>query len=200
MQEIAENTRIRLHRFLPASRSNGPGLRSVVWMQGCTLGCPDCYNAATHSEKGGSLIGIDELLKLVQTAPGTVGITVTGGEPFQQAGVLLSFLHSVRRSTDLSIVLFTGYTMDELIDYQDRKACLPLIDVLIAGRYDASQHLARGLKGSSNQVIYLLSGRYSIEDLQKIPSSEVILSKEGEIIVTGIRKLAGIIQEKNSGD
>jgi hypothetical protein len=61
--------------------------------------------------------------------------------------------------------------------------------VLVAGRYDASQHLARDLRGSANQTVHLLTDRYTMNDLQSVPPAEVIVTAEGKVVVSGIDPL-----------
>jgi anaerobic ribonucleoside-triphosphate reductase activating protein len=130
--------RLRLHAFIPHSRANGPGCRAVVWVQGCTLGCPGCFNPETHDFHGGQWVGVDELFERIRALQGTIeGITVSGGEPFQQRPALLALLQRVRAETDLSVLVFTGYTWDEIQRFRETAALLSCIDVLIAGRYDA---------------------------------------------------------------
>jgi anaerobic ribonucleoside-triphosphate reductase activating protein len=71
------------------------------------------------------------------------GLTISGGEPLQQRRALLALLQRVRRETSLSVVLFTGYTWEEVQHRPEAEVLLPCVDVLIAGRYDTSQRLAR---------------------------------------------------------
>jgi anaerobic ribonucleoside-triphosphate reductase activating protein len=63
---------------------------------------------------------------------------------------------------------------------------LSYVDVLIAGRYDHTQRLARDLRGSANKTIHLFSGRYTMSDLQSVPSAEVIITADGEVVMSGI--------------
>src|SRR5262245_29198295 len=106
---------LRLHAFLPASRANGPGVRAVLWVQGCSLGCPGCFNPLTHPTTGGELVPTDELVRRLTALGDTIeGITVSGGEPLQQRPALLALLRRLRQQTRLSVVLFTGFTWEEV--------------------------------------------------------------------------------------
>ena len=58
-------TRLRLHAFLPRSRANGPGVRAVIWVQGCSLGCPGCFNPQTHAFSGGEVVTVEELFERI---------------------------------------------------------------------------------------------------------------------------------------
>ncbi len=184
---------LRVHCFLPFSRANGPGGRAVIWVQGCTLGCPDCFNPDAHALEGGELVSAGEMFDRVVALGDTIeGITFSGGEPLQQRDPLLALLKRVRRETLLSVLVFSGYTWDEIRRMPNAGALLACVDVLIAGRYDASRRFvpqdkgARGLRSSTNQSVHLLTGRYTLADLQSVPPTEVIITAKGEVVVSGI--------------
>ncbi len=186
---------IRLHRFEPASRANGPGLRAVIWVQGCALGCPGCFNPETHAMRAGEIWPVEKLveriLALKQGPEGAAleGLTLSGGEPLHQHRALARLLEQVREKTDLSILVFTGYDWDELQRLKGINRFLANVDVLIAGRYDASRRVAQGLIGSSNKVVHFLTGRYHPQDLDAVPQAEIIVKPNGEIILSGIDPL-----------
>ena len=178
---------LRIHHFLPFSRANGPGVRAVIWVQGCSLGCPGCFNPLTHPFVGGELVSVHKLFNhIVALKDAIEGITVSGGEPFQQQRPLRALLQRVKRETSLSAVVFTGYTWEEVGRMRDAEALLVCVDVLIAGRYDASQRLARDLRGSANKTVHFLTDRYTMADLRAVPPVEVIITTEGEVVVSGI--------------
>lgn len=182
---------LRVHDFLPFSRANGPGERAVIWVQGCTLGCPCCFNPETHPSEGGELVSVQDLFeRIVALGDAIKGITISGGEPLQQRQPLLALLCKVRRETSLSILVFTGYTWEEIQRMPDAETLLACVDVLIAGRYDASRPFAAEsdqlLRSSTNQTTHLLSNRYTLADLQAVPAAEVIITAEGEVLASGI--------------
>lgn len=177
---------IRLHAFEHASRANGPGLRAVVWFQGCTLRCPGCFNPATHDPLGGYESDTAWLAaEILALAPQIDGISISGGEPFQQPETLLDLLTRLAGS-DLSRLVFTGYTLDEIHRCRLGPEILQHLDVLIAGRYDVSQRVAKGLLGSSNQQIHLLTGRHDLAQLAAAPPREFILHRDGTVTNSGI--------------
>jgi anaerobic ribonucleoside-triphosphate reductase activating protein len=182
-----ERPTLRIHQFLPFSRANGPGVRAVLWTQGCSLGCPGCYNPQTHPFVVGELVPVGELFRRVTALGDAVeGLTVSGGEPLQQRLALLALLRRVRRETALSVLVFTGYTWDEVQLMPEAEALLACVDVLIAGRYDQTQRLARDLRGSANKTVHFLTDRYAPSDLQAVPHAEVILRADGDVQVSGI--------------
>lgn len=178
---------LRLHYFLPFSRSNGPGNRAVIWFQGCSLDCPGCFNPEAHSSRKGKLVKTDQLFKKIQKQGNAIeGITISGGEPLQQMRPLLNLLGRVRKETNLSVLLFTGYSWEEVGRMKDSPELLRCVDILIAGRYDRTRRVARNMVSSANKTLHFLSGRYTEKDLKKIPIFEVVITEEGRVITSGI--------------
>jgi anaerobic ribonucleoside-triphosphate reductase activating protein len=178
---------LNLHAVLLRSRANGPGLRAVVWFQGCRLRCPGCFNPDAIPFEPRITISVEGLLaQPVFGADELDGITISGGEPFDQPAGLLDLAQGIRRRTRLSTILFSGYTEEEIETLPSGPDILRHVDVLIAGRYVESRRLARGLRGSDNKTIRLLTGRYTLTDIQATPDSEVIISPTGDISLTGI--------------
>jgi len=179
---------LRMHAFLAASRANGPGLRAVLWVQGCSLGCPGCFNPRTHAHVG-ERVDIGQLLERIAAAHasfGIEGITISGGEPLQQRPGLLALLDVVRTQSSLSILVLTGYTWQEIAKMPQSAELLARLDVLISGRYQQRQRLATGLRGSANKTVHLLTSRYTLTDLAAVPAAEVIISPDGDVVLSGI--------------
>src|SRR5262249_55098020 len=159
----------------------------VVWLQGCSLGCPGCFNPETHSFEGGQEWTVDELCKKIEQAAGDVqGVTISGGEPMQQPQAVAALLGLVRERTNLSTLVFSGFSWEEIQTMPQALVVLPLIDVLIAGRYQEDKRVATGLIGSSNKTVHFLTSRYGPDDLVDVPEAEVIVTADGTIIVSGI--------------
>jgi len=181
---------VRLHAVEPRSRANGPGVRYVIWFQGCNLGCPGCYNPDTHPDGAGTLRPIAEVVNDVEAhAEGIEGVSISGGEPLQQPDALLALVRRLRERTALSILVFSGYRRSEIEKMELGPEILAHIDVLIDGRYIDKQRLASKLRGSRNQSIQLLSGRYSEADVEATPAAEVKITASGEIVFTGVDPL-----------
>jgi anaerobic ribonucleoside-triphosphate reductase activating protein len=159
----------------------------VVWLQGCTLGCPGCFNPGTHDRHGGYESGVESLAEQIAAAPDIEGVSISGGEPFQQAEALSELLAGLG-GTGLSILVFSGYTLAAIRKMPLGAEILAHIDVLVAGPYVQSGHLGAGLLGSSNQRLHLLSGRYRLSDFASLPASEAILHRDGTVTVSGFRR------------
>ena len=114
------------------------------------------------------------------------GITISGGEPLQQIDSLAYFLWQIRQNTKLTVIVFTGYTWHEVQQIKKVQGLLSYIDVLIAGRYEHSQRLAEGLRGSANKTVHFLSDRYTSADLRRVPAAEVMFTVDGEMVISGI--------------
>lgn len=179
----------RIHALLERSGANGPGQRAVVWCQSCTLGCPGCFNASTHDPRGGTLVDVMTLAGQLVAIPGIEGVTISGGEPLQQPQAILALLRQIRAASRLSVVMFTGYTWDEIRRMPLATDLLQLVDVLIAGRYDASQRVAAGLIGSANKTLHCLSNRYTPADFAQVPPAEVRIGTDGTLTMSGINPL-----------
>ena len=146
---------LNIHELLPDSSVNGPGKRYVIWTQGCLRKCPECCNPDTHDIGDRRLISIADLLNDIQAHSGNIeGISISGGEPFLQAEPLSSFLKNLREDfPELSVILFSGYTLAEIESIPHGRKCLRYIDVLIDGEYCASQ-AAAGIPASENQKLH----------------------------------------------
>lgn len=144
------------------TRVNGPGLRNAVWVQGCTLRCPGCFNPQTHPHEARTLV--DPALLADQLVPedGVEGVTLLGGEPFEQAAAA-AVLARRARERGASVVTYSGYTWARLraSPLPEVAALLAATDLLIAGPYlSARAGDGRGWHGSTNQELVFLSDRY----------------------------------------
>jgi anaerobic ribonucleoside-triphosphate reductase activating protein len=182
---------VRVHAIERGSRANGPGARFVVWVQGCTLGCAGCFNPATHAGSGPTSTVADVAAQLARAAAsgtpgGTIeGLTLSGGEPMQQAPAALELLLAARR-LGLSTLMFSGYTREELAAQALGPAVLAHLDVLIDGRYRADLRSGEELRGSTNQRVHLLTARYRAADVAATPEAEIRIAADGSVVLTGV--------------
>jgi anaerobic ribonucleoside-triphosphate reductase activating protein len=191
-----------LHAFIPASRANGPGLRSVVFFQGCTIGCENCFNPDSHAFSGAEITiqAVAERVLQAHQEHGTEGVTFTGGEPMQQAPALLELVQTLRRQLpNLSFGLFSGYSDLELVlgrysiwgrdcSEEERHRLWQEIrehlDFAVLGRFNETQPSGLPLCTSRSKALRMLSSRYSVKDYGP-QSVEVIIHSDGRAQVTG---------------
>ncbi len=141
----------------------------------------------THSFKPNLVIATEDLLEqILETESQVEGVTISGGEPLQQLEGLLELLKALRQRSNLSIILYSGYTRDEISGITHGSKILGLLDVLIDGRYDEQNYLGDGMRGSSNQNVYLITNRYSLDDIKNVPIGELHIETDGNVTVTGI--------------
>jgi anaerobic ribonucleoside-triphosphate reductase activating protein len=172
---------MRIHSFTASTFVNGPGNRALIHFQGCTLGCPGCFNASTHAKDGGEEITVQDLIKRI---PDSVdGVTISGGEPFLQSEALYELVKELRPKFD-SIVVFSGFYLHEIKKTAYGNDILKLIDVLIDGRFEQDKLASEGLRGSYNQTIHLLTNRHKLEEFME-RKVEISINSEGRLSMTG---------------
>ncbi|MEO3788420.1 4Fe-4S single cluster domain-containing protein [Actinocorallia sp. B10E7] len=147
-------TALLLSRVLYPVLALGPGRRLGVWFQGCTLACPGCMSVDTWPSGAGFTSSVEEVTRLWRKAvrAGANGLTISGGEPLQQAEGLAELLASVRAVAaghPVDVLVYTGYEEDEL-DTARRNA-LAGADAVVTGRYRAGEPTALIWRGSANQ-------------------------------------------------
>ncbi len=161
-----------------------------MWVQGCSLGCPGCFNPQTHARQAGELILVNDLFEKIADLQDRIeGVSISGGEPLQQLPAITALLARIRSETRLSTLVFTGFSWEEIQHIPAASRFLEQVDVLLAGRYDQNRRVAAGLLGSSNKTVHFLTGRYSPADLETVPEAEVVLSEDGEMLFSGINPL-----------
>jgi anaerobic ribonucleoside-triphosphate reductase activating protein len=166
------------------SRVNGPGNRFTLWTQGCSKGCSDCFNPETWSNKNNISLTPLEIFEHIKELD-IDGVTITGGDPLEQEEELLLLLKLLDTlSLSKGVIVFTGFTYDEIRENSIREECCSYIDVLIDGRYEKDKRISSGIKGSSNQNVIYFSSKIKEEELLIDQEVEVCL-EEDIISVTG---------------
>ena len=134
--------KIKINRIVPRSLVDGPGARTVVFVQGCTLACPGCQNQHLWPADGGREADAEDLALTLALLAGKDGnVTISGGEPFQQALPLLELVEALKFHGVESVLVYTGYTWNELNDrsyfsrFQVFQEILLYVDILVDGRF-----------------------------------------------------------------
>lgn len=171
------------------TRALGPGLRSVVWVQGCPFRCSGCLSPQWIPIRNARLVPIDILVEELLINPLVDGLTLSGGEPFLQAAALSELVRQARKQRELSLICFTGYQLADLRNMTAVKGVedlLSMIDVLIDGPYIAELDDNRGMRGSSNQVIHHLTDRLKDYNFETQPRQAEIRISDGEMLFVGV--------------
>jgi anaerobic ribonucleoside-triphosphate reductase activating protein len=182
---MAVRERINVARWVARSRANGPGERFVLWVQGCALACPGCWNPDTWTTAPRALLSADELCDLVLGTTGIEGVTFTGGEPFQQARLLAPVAERLR-AAGLSVMTFTGHELDELRGTAAH-ALLAACDIVVTGRFVLAERDTSLLwRGSRNQRVHLAGDRYHASILRDAEQViELHIAASGAVHATG---------------
>lgn len=135
----------------------GPGRRLGIWFQGCSLRCEGCISVDTWATAK-TLIPIEQLMmKLSSYLPLIDGITISGGEPFDQFEALLAIVVQLRERTKVDILVYTGYAVEDITDqFQQIK---PYIDVLISDPFQRQSSQTLRLRGSDNQRLHCFTSQ-----------------------------------------
>lgn len=146
---------IRIAGTVEDSIVDGPGLRFVVFVQGCPHNCEGCHNPETHDFSGGKLTTTDELYDICMENPLCSGVTFSGGEPFCQPEALFE-LGNRFKAVGKHLMCYSGWTFEELMIKSEREEyvgkLLGILDVLVDGRFEISKRsLSLRFRGSTNQ-------------------------------------------------
>lgn len=176
--------------FLERSRVNGPGLRSVLWVQGCPFRCGGCFNPEFQVPGKGTWVTIEEMAKRIVAIPDTEGVTFSGGEPFAQAEPLGRLAEQIQ-AAGKSVMIFSGYEKANLLETQDPsfRQLLKNTDLIVAGSYQKDTPCHHPLLSSVNQELIFLTDRYAEKDI--LPGTrrmEIQINTGGTTVMTGFPK------------
>ena len=136
--------------------ANGPGVRTTIFLTGCTLNCKNCFNKEYQNFHFGKVFdekAFDDVMDCLSDA-NISGLSVLGGEPFDNLEGLKEFITKVRANSEKDIWIYSGYTFEELLEKDGAMDVLKNIDVLVDGRFvEDLKDLKLKFRGSSNQRI-----------------------------------------------
>jgi anaerobic ribonucleoside-triphosphate reductase activating protein len=204
---------LHVAQIVPCTEAEGPGRRFALWFQGCPLRCPGCCNPEMLPFAGGQLLQVAMVsaqLRSAVAAHALEGITLLGGEPLAHAAGAAA-LAGAARDGGLTVMVFTGYTLEEARQLPDPAVhdLLAATDILVDGPYCRDlPEMRRRWIGSSNQRVHFLSDRCRADDPRwLLPNTLEIRLAGGELTVNGFpaRSAAGLWQrprvfrKKNGG-
>ena len=171
---------VRLASMIEESIVDGPGMRFVIFTQGCPHRCPGCHNPQTHLPIGGKLFPLEEIIKIYDAHPACRGITLSGGEPFAQAGLLAQIATAIHERQG-DVITYTGYRLDKLYAMAKHDTgitdLLKQTDLLVDGPFIMEQRcLDAPFVGSLNQRLIALSelGNGLLDEIPIVPDGSRI--------------------------
>lgn len=139
------------------SLANGPGMRYVLFTQGCSMKCPGCHNTHTWNKELGVSMSIDTIMEHIQSSPFIEGVTLSGGDPMEQPKGILELCKRIKSECpSLNIMIYSGRTYEQLIGMNDSyiHEILSIADYLVDGRFEINNREGAQLyTGSANQRI-----------------------------------------------
>jgi anaerobic ribonucleoside-triphosphate reductase activating protein len=187
-----ETARLSLSRLHFPITALGPGRRIGLWVQGCSIRCAGCMSRDTWAFSEESQQPVEDLLgRLTPWLAEADGVTISGGEPFDQADGLISFLIGLRERFRGDVLVYSGYAFETVRarhgDY------FTLIDALISEPFDETQPAAAPLRGSANQRLHILTplgaSRFATVALGSpalVTPLDVVAETDGSVWIAGI--------------
>lgn len=138
--------------------ANGPGIRTTIFVSGCTHNCKNCFNKEYQAFNFGREFTNEIQDEIIEMVKKTKRLSVLGGEPLQQGWKMVEFLKTIKDETGANIWMWTGYTFEEIISKKQELpyqiSALQYVDVLVDGRFiDSKKDLKLKFRGSSNQRV-----------------------------------------------
>lgn len=182
---LSSDSLLRVGRVMHGTSAEGPGLRTAVWVQGCSIQCKGCINPHLFSIHGGHSVDPQDLVAKALER-GVEGLTLLGGEPFDQA-LACAALSQYAKGANMGVICFTGYSYEYLKQQNCATELLDVVDLLVDGPYMADRpERERALVGSTNQRFIHLTDRYAEYDPVASPNRvEFRLGIDGSVEAAG---------------
>ncbi|MCS6959530.1 MAG: 4Fe-4S single cluster domain-containing protein [Pseudanabaenaceae cyanobacterium SKYGB_i_bin29] len=189
VQDFIPPGHLNIMGLIHESAVNGPGRRAVVWVQGCQQACLGCFNPQSWEFVPNQIVPAPDLAAQILANPHNEGVTFSGGEPFWQAEALTE-LAKLLRAEGLSVMSFTGFTLEELRSPQAppySQALLDQLDILIDGPYVQSLAVNSpdSLVSSRNQRVHVFNPAFADRLDWASDQAEIHILKDGTRIITG---------------
>lgn len=198
---------LRVATISPDTEAEGPGRRWAIWVQGCTIRCAQCCNPEMFDPRRGTPTELADLCAQLDAAKaaGVEGISILGGEPFEQAAGLADVAEAAR-ARGLTVMVYSGYYLDEIKARGAEAArLLAAIDLLVDGRYDHTRPEpappeGRRWIGSRNQTMHYLTGAYAETDPRMRSENTIeIRIVDGKLLINGWPSADALLRRGNHG-
>ncbi|MEH2626305.1 anaerobic ribonucleoside-triphosphate reductase activating protein [Bradyrhizobium sp. AZCC 1719] len=187
----------------------GPGRRLGIWFQGCSIRCPGCISMDTWVEGRGNTTVEEVVNSIIPWISKADGITISGGEPFDQPDALLDLTTRIRSKTEADILVFTGYPWMHIRNTVGTPPAT--IDALVTGPFEFEKTQTLALRGSDNQELHFITekGRARFASFERLAderdrSVDVMFDENGDVWFAGIparndfRRLQELLESNGS--
>lgn len=141
---------LRVLHIVEGTSVDGPGLRTSIYLAGCSHHCPGCHNPASWDFGGGEERTLDELMRVI--AYNEAPVTLSGGDPLQQPDGTRDLVHRIKQELGYNVWCFTGYTWEEIVANPALLDAVRQLDVLVDGPFvQAERDISLRFRGSRNQ-------------------------------------------------
>ncbi len=190
---------LRIARLAENSAVLGPGRRAVVWVHGCSRDCPGCVGRSMNRSAASEEWTAEALARWTLALPGIEGVTVSGGEPYEQdPAALAEYLEALRRASELSVMLYTGRLIGEWRSSPGHRRVLDSVDLAVDGEYIEAADHGEKWRGSANQRFHCLTSRYAATAAEWTAARgrewELDLAPDGGLYLNGLPE-AGFAEE-----
>ena len=149
--------KIKIAGIINESVVDGPGIRRVIFTQGCPHHCPGCHNMEAQDPEGGYCEDTERIVKDFLASPMLTGVTLSGGEPLAQVGPCAEIASRVKEAGK-DVIIYTGYTWEEIMKKKEKESDLERLlqytDILVDGPFiEAQKDLNLSFRGSRNQRV-----------------------------------------------
>jgi anaerobic ribonucleoside-triphosphate reductase activating protein len=169
----------------------GPGRRVGIWFQGCSIRCPGCISIDTWQAAQGEMTAQELLDSIEPWLSECDGVTISGGEPFDQLQGLESLLMELHKRFDTNVLVYSGYPYETLLE--SRISWSGLIDALVSDPFIASIEQTKALRGSDNQRLHCLTptgaalfSGYEHRTIEGEKNLDIMFDDEGTVWLAGI--------------
>jgi len=165
----------------------GPGRRLGIWLSGCSKRCPGCMSPELQRRRDSDEVPFGQIRQLVASRSiGVEGVTISGGEPFEQNEELYRLVAFLKASVTDDILVYTGWTLQDVLADKWGSKTLPLMATLIDGEYIAEKDCGIGLRGSTNQVVHRINPSYDF-DYERCERCVQSFVYENKVFMAGLR-------------
>ena len=141
---------LRVLHIVEGTSVDGPGLRTSIYLAGCSHHCPGCHNPASWDTRGGEDRTLDELMQVI--AYNEAPVTLSGGDPLQQPGGVRALIHRIKSELGYNVWCYTGYTWEQIVNDPKLLDVVKELDVLVDGPFlIAERDITLRFRGSRNQ-------------------------------------------------